>query len=91
MAHHTSHHVVSGRLQAAKKHAIVGGRYYHWKNPHKIYTVLAVGVWEPDERVCVIYTSEDEISWIRPLDGEGGWLTPVEHHGKKIPRFIPEK
>lgn len=86
---HTSYLELAGRVKAARMKVKVGGLYHHWRNPDVSYRVLAVGVNEADEQIVVVYElqADQPVAWVRPLRGPGGWLEPVEHEGRTIPRF----
>lgn len=66
----------------------VGGKYYHYKDPSKIYKVINVGILEQDETPCVIYKSKDNgIVWVRSAES---WQERVETADKKlITKFTP--
>lgn len=92
MMHKTSHEELNMRLEAARQKVRVGDVYYHFKNPQQHYRVVALGFCEWDESVVVIYEQigvEKPLTWVRRLEGEGGWLTPVtKEDGTSISRFI---
>lgn len=84
---HTSYEELTNRIEEARKKVVVGARYYHWKHPEVYYKILSVGFTEWAEEVVVIYQDENKMTWVRRLEGEGGWLTPVD--GKS--RFVRVK
>ncbi len=87
---HTSHAEIQKKLEIAKSKVTVGGRYYHWKDTSALYEILSVAIAEWDEEVVVIYKSvSDDITWVRKLEGEDGWLTPVNNGPEDKKRFIP--
>lgn len=90
MSHTTPFGELSDRINDAKHKITVGGTYYHWRIPTQHYQVLDIGLLESNEQVAVIYQRidpENPIIWVRPVHGEDGWLTPVQHEGAEIARF----
>jgi hypothetical protein len=64
----------------------VGALYYHYRNPHILYRVLAIGFQEATDELCVIYQSlSDDIIWVRNL---GSWLSTITQEDKTVKRFI---
>lgn len=53
------------------------GQYIHYKGGR--YRVIDLGiVTDPEISVVVVYQGKaNEPLWIRPINGPGGWLTPV--------------
>lgn len=66
-----------------------GDIYYHWRDPNTKYKILSLGFTEWNEDVVVIYQNiETKVVWVRKLEGDDGWLTPVERDGEDKRRFI---
>lgn len=74
------------KIAIAGTKVIIGGKYVHYKNPDKTYTVTNIAITESDDQLCVIYRADydPELIFVRPLDN---WLENVEYHGKDLPRF----
>ena len=54
---------------------IFGGAYRHYKNPASRYRVRELALPEASGGVVVVYESlNDGLVWVRPLEGERGWL-----------------
>jgi hypothetical protein len=87
---HTSYRELAGRAAAARVKVKVGQLYHHWRDPDTHYKVLAVAFSEADEQLVVVYElqSDAPVIWVRPLRGPDGWLTPAEHQGREVPRFV---
>lgn len=83
---HTLLEEVTTRRKDAQQQVEVGAIYSHYRNPKLQYKVIDIGIQEATEKACVIYKAlyADEVVWVRDLDV---WLEPVEHEGKKVPRF----
>ena len=87
---HTPHSDLQDKLDTAKEKISVGRKYYHWKHPDTHYQVIAIGLTEWNEEVAVVYqNTENGVTWIRPLEGDDGWFTPVERDGDDKRRFVP--
>jgi hypothetical protein len=90
----TPHSELAAQIEAAKERVVVGGIYYHWKNPGQYYQVDDLGFCEWDETLCVIYHQigkKHQFPWIRRLHGEDGWLSPVQTEAGETDRFHPVK
>ncbi|MDF2460882.1 MAG: hypothetical protein K0S68_285 [Candidatus Saccharibacteria bacterium] len=87
---HTSYRELAGRAAAASVKVKVGQLYHHWRDPETRYKVLNIAINEADEQILVVYElqADKPVVWVRPLRGPDGWLTPVEHQGREIPRFV---
>ncbi len=83
---HTTQEELATRLAAAKGLVEVGGLYYHYKDPTKHYTVVALGIIEETEEVCVVYQAlyEEQLTWVRPLEV---WLAKVPTEEGEVSRF----
>ena len=55
------------RLEEAKSKVKVGSKYYHYKHPEKHYIMEMIAMMEATEEPAVLYTSEEGITWIRPI------------------------
>lgn len=80
---HKDQQVLQEELEAAQKQVKIGGTYSHYKNPDKLYEVIALGVQELNDKLCVVYQAKygKKIIFIRDLDS---WLKePL----KGTPRF----
>lgn len=88
---HKPYSVLNQELtEAAKGQIKIGGKYYHWKDPNFIYEVIGLGFLEWSGEIAVTYKPVDEnVVWIRRLNGKDGWLTSVEREGEDKRRFIP--
>ncbi|NBD73891.1 DUF1653 domain-containing protein [Patescibacteria group bacterium] len=63
------------KLAAAHERVTVGGTYRHYKNPDSRYRVKELALLEATGEVGVVYESlTDGLVWVRPLEGERGWL-----------------
>jgi len=67
-------------------HVIVDGRYRHYRNPQHLYRVLAMGILESTEEVCVVYQAEygDCLIWVRPVKE---WCEMIGDQGMMVQRF----
>ncbi len=85
MAHSTPEQLIALR-QKAQQHIEIGACYYHYRNPEKLYKIVALGLDEATEQPCVIYQSldSDALVWIRPLSS---WLEYVAYNNTQVPRF----
>ena len=85
---HTPTGTLSEDLQRAAALVTIGGRYHHYKDPVKVYTVTDLAILEADESVAVLYRIENgqtpHFTWIRPLTS---FLETVVVDGKSVPRF----
>ncbi len=74
-------------LKAAETKVVLGGKYTHYKQLNKFYTVTGLGILEASDEVAVSYTSEDnqDIEFVRSLSI---WLETVEWNGQTVPRFL---
>lgn len=91
---HTSHQVIEDRIKNFENQITVGGEYCHWKNLSTKYMVDGLGTLEWDDTMLVVMyhpvNADYNITWIRRVEGEDGWLTPVdERPGEDKRRFIP--
>ena len=60
---------LSHELEEAKKLVRIGGLYFHYKSPDKLYSIVALGFFESTEEICVVYKAlyENGFTWIRTL------------------------
>ena len=87
---HTPYSELEEKIKLGKEKVVVGGKYHHWKDSETHYTILHVGLAEWSEEIVVIYQHEPAgVVWVRRLEGEDGWLTPVERDGDDKRRFVP--
>lgn len=54
-------------LDKLKQRVNSGDKFYHYKHPDQLYTVLAVGFIEATEEPCIVYQANygDEFVWVR--------------------------
>lgn len=73
-------------LNQANQKVLVGRIYSHYKNPQNHYQVIALGVQEATDKICVIYQAQygGKFIFVRDLDN---WLEIVDVKNNKIPRF----
>ncbi len=89
MSHTTPHIELAASLEAAKKQISIGAVYRHFRSGDD-YEVLSISLCEWDEAPAVIYRrlgDPDRLTWIRPVHGPSGWLTPALHDGADVVRF----
>ena len=81
---------------------VIGGIYRHYKGRELpmndfmySYKIIAVGDHtESDEKVVIyqqLYDKDEYFkghTWVRPLNGEKGFLTPEKIDGKDVSRFV---
>ena len=86
MAHSTPQLLIQKLNHPAIEAIEVGALYYHYKNPSVVYKVLAIGLQEESEELCVIYQncSDTKLIWVRAISS---WLSTVEHANTLVPRF----
>ena len=80
---HKSPEAIEKELDAAKALVKIGGTYSHFKNPQHLVDVVAVGIQEATDKVCVVYrdAKNRNLLFVRDLDS---WL---EMPLKGTPRF----
>jgi hypothetical protein len=75
-------------LQEAEILVQIGGKYFHYKNPDKFYTVLDLVLIEATEEVGVVYRADYEelkgIKFVRPVNE---FCAKIEIEGKMVSRF----
>ena len=88
MAHTDSNQLLE-KLNPEQYNIEIGTKYYHYKNPQTHYQVLNIDLSEWDEEPVVIYQNlADSIIWVRKVNGENGWNTPVQlDNGQIVNRF----
>lgn len=87
MAHLKTQKILQKELEEAQKRIIIGGTYSHYKQPENHYTVVALGVQEATDKLCVIYRAEydEKLLFVRDVDS---WLSKPEVDGKYVERFV---
>lgn len=85
MAHKESAELLSD-LDNLKAKVAVGDKFYHYKHPEQLYTILAVGFIEATEEPCVVYQANygDEFTWVRTDDE---FFAKVDLNGTEVDRF----
>jgi hypothetical protein len=85
-ANHKSHAKLHTELEKARRKAIIGGVYSHYKYPENTYKVINLGFIESTDDICVIYQAiyNQELIFVRPLND---WLEILEWNGEKVARF----
>lgn len=77
--------VLSEKIRQAST-PVVGELYYHYRDPFTHYRVIALGLQEVDEAVCVIYQNvqHPDLVWVRNV---ASWNECALINGKPEPRF----
>jgi hypothetical protein len=67
---HKSHEDLERELETAKEQVKIGGTYSHYKNPEHLVKVVAVGIQEATDKLCVIYrdAANEKLIFVRDLD-----------------------
>jgi hypothetical protein len=80
---HKSHEVLEAELEEAGKLVKVGGTYFHFRSPEKLYKVIGLAIQESSESVCVIYQAEynKKLVFVRDLDA---WLKQPEDNVERF-------
>ena len=89
MSHTTPHPQLAAAFEAAQAEVKIGGIYRHFRSGDN-YRILGLGLTESNEAPAVIYQRLDDpnkITWVRPLHGDSGWLTPAVRDGLEVARF----
>lgn len=83
---HLDPDILQEALIKAEKLVQIGNLYSHYKNPLNLYKVIALGIQEATDKVCVIYQAENDkgLIFVRDLDN---WLENILVEGKNIKRF----
>lgn len=83
---HKTHTGLHNELKEAKKLVKINGVYSHYKNPSKLYKVIALGIQEATDKICVIYQAEydHDLFFIRDLDS---WIEKPLVEGQEVERF----
>lgn len=73
-------------LKEAEYQVTVGGKYAHYKDSAKLYTVTGLGILEATDEVAVKYAmlENPDIEFVRALNI---WMETVEWDGQVVPRF----
>ena len=77
---------LNDQIESAKLLVQVGGKYAHYKDSAKTYTVHDLLIIEATDEVGVVYQADYDgrFSFVRSLHE---WLEHVEQRGKMVPRF----
>jgi hypothetical protein len=80
---HKGRDVIEKELRTARTQVRVGGTYSHYKNPEHLVKVVAIGIQEATDKLCVVYqdAADRDMLFVRDLDS---WL---EEPLKDTPRF----
>lgn len=86
---HTDSTQLLDKLNPKQYNIEIGAKYYHYKNPQTHYKVLNIALSEWDEEPVVVYQSlVDSVIWVRKINGENGWNTPVQlESGQVVNKF----
>jgi len=86
---HTNSEDLQTKIQPTQYNIEVGSYYHHYKNKQTHYKVLNLALSEWDEEPVVVYQSMvDNLIWVRRINGENGWNTPVTlADGQVVNRF----
>ena len=86
---HTDSKDLQTKLEPTQYSIEVGAYYHHYKNPQIHYKVLNLALLEWEEEPAVVYQSVvDNLIWVRRINGENGWNTPVTlDNGQVVNRF----
>lgn len=78
-----SHEALESDLEKAEEQIKVGGTYYNFKNPEKLYKVIALGIQESSDTVCVVYQAEynKKLIFVRDLES---WLKQPEENVQRF-------
>lgn len=81
---HTSQEDLARKLKSVD--ISVGDKYYHFKDPEKIYTIEFVGILENTEEVCVGYRAHygKNLLWVRTVSD---FIAEKEVDGKPVKKF----
>ena len=73
-------------IEEAKQQVEVGGRYIHYKDESKTYTVQGIVVNESDDEIYVRYSQDgnENIEFVRSLTE---FTMKVDHDGEVVERF----
>lgn len=80
---HTSFSDLQHKVDKIKKQIPLGSKWIHFKdiNAESPYEVVNVAIEEANEEIVVIYRKTDlpdSFCWVRPVNGENGWLSKNE-------------
>jgi len=85
---HKSAEDLHNMLNEARTRVEVGGMYYHYKHPDKLYTLVDVIIIEATDEVGVLYSAENDdlegVIFMRPIED---FLSEVEFNGDMVKRF----
>jgi hypothetical protein len=67
---HKDYRAIEKELEIAKRQVRIGGIYSHYKNPEHLVRVIAVGIQEATDKLCVIYqeVANGNHVFVRDLD-----------------------
>ncbi len=67
---HKSNRVIEKELEKAETRVKVGGIYSHYKNPEHLVKVIALGIQEATDKLCVVYqdAANKKLVFVRDLD-----------------------
>lgn len=73
------------KINQAKSQIEIGSKYYHYKHPDFLYTIIDIVVEEASDEPMVIYKGQgDGLTFARPYKS---FIEQVEVEGKMIARF----
>jgi hypothetical protein len=87
MSHQTSQEELNQRIRSAMDKVKIGSKYFHYKSPEKLYTIIDIVMIEETEEPGVVYKPDyvdSPIKWLRPISN---FLSEVEVGGEKVMRF----
>jgi hypothetical protein len=86
---HTDSKDLQAKIEPTQYNIEVGEYYHHYKDSKTHYKVLNLALSEWDEEPAVVYQSMvDNLIWVRKINGENGWNTPVTlADGQVVNRF----
>ncbi len=87
---HSSEDLLKQALDKVSQEVRVGGVYVHYKDPTKMYEVLALAISESDEAVEIVYNAlyGKHLVFTRPMSS---WCDDIEVNGAVTKRFVLAK
>ncbi|GAB4158632.1 MAG: hypothetical protein Fur003_2430 [Candidatus Dojkabacteria bacterium] len=78
---------LKAKLVAARQEIEIGDKYYHFRDPSKLYLIVAVAIFEEDEEPIIIYKAlyDEKITWARKLSLFQDLKEDAD--GNLVPRF----